>query len=307
MSTFFPQLSTVSANASSYHIDLYYTEDTTVNAPIITFVNEANDKISSPSDVGISGSDLVKTSFEKLKAVDVPIIVGQGGIAHCIYIENMPYAAEKILDKNFMHKAGQALESHSLKVAIPVRGAILICKATEKDVIDEINQEVHRLFQDFSREQITKLIFHMEEGIIESAEEIPIDYRKTVIKPINAGTYTEQITKTKLFGSLYSIRVSAAAANIEDLQNGLFHCIQQVIIAHGRSTDFSNSIEVFSDYDQPKLTKENLDAIVQFFSKLNENSMINNIPKSNPIKVSFLFGENFRNGEAHKKIITILN
>lgn len=308
-SKFFPYLKPIAAKENLYYIDLFFEENSKEKVPIITFVSEDDKHIESLDDHGLSGSQLVKNSFKNLIDVEVDWVRQDYGDDCILSIENDKFASEKILDKSFLQKAAAQLNTNRIKVAVPVRNAILICDANKETSVKILNRELHKLYNDFSREMISRLIFEVEDGIIKSAdmEEVSLEELKT-IEDIPA-SYRVDATKSKLFGELYNIKLMAGADNMEDFQNGIFHSIQKTIIGNVNKKDFNQTIEILSEIKRPEMNAENVLAIQDFFARLKANPVIKKMVKNvkKPLKVSFMFSADFRNGDTHKKIITFLN
>lgn len=308
-SKFFPYLRTVTGNESMYHIDLFFEENVKEQLPIITFISEDDQKIGDLEEHGISGSELVKTSLNNIRALELPYVKYKYGCESILVIENQKHASEKILDKEFLRNAAIHLNATKIKVAVPVRNSILICDADRDESVAILNEQLHKLYNDFSREMISRLIFEVEDGIIKSAI-----IKEVVVKEIDWSkefpeSYEETITKLKLFGELYNIKLMVGADNIEDFQNGLFLSIQKVISTYKTEKDFNGTIEILTIIDKPEKNRSNMRTMKEFLMKLANNPMIIKLigNHSDKIKLTFMFSEDFRNGDHHKKLTTFLN
>ena len=301
-----PYLSPSSSSNNSYKIDLCYLEDPNFNPPSITFVEQDKTQIKDPEPLGITGSELVKISFSNLKELNLSLETIDQGNTKILALTNTEFASEKILDKEFLILAAKNLNTDKIKVAIPVRDSIIICKANDAEAIEILNAQLHKLYNDFSRETLTNLILEIENGIIQSAETITITTDVDDQLQQALGTYQEKRTKSKLFQDLFNIRLVVEAESIEDLQNGLFYSLLDLIKSHKSNRNFNNSIEIILGDDTIEKNEETIQKIHYLLDRVSEKVRAQNIQLKEPIKTSFIFTVDFRNGDNHKKIIKLI-
>ncbi|MEM9545039.1 MAG: hypothetical protein AAGA77_03655 [Bacteroidota bacterium] len=301
-----PYLSPSSTSKNTYKIDMCYLEDPNFNPPSITFVEEDKTQIKDPEPLGMTGSELVKISLNNLKELNLSLETIDEGNAKVLALTNTEFASEKILDKEFLIQAAKNLNTTKIKVAIPVRDSIIICNADDDDALKILNTQLHKLYNDFSRETLTNLIFEIENGIIQSAETINVT--STVDDQLQQalGSYQEKKTKAKLFQDLFNIRLVVEAESIGDLQNGLFYSLLEVISENKSNRNFNNSIEIILGDDTIKKNEENVQKIHYLLDRVGEKVRAQNIQLKEPIKTSFIFTVDFRNGDNHKKIIKLI-
>lgn len=307
---FLPSIKTLSPNQDLYYIDLFYTEDNNEHVPKITFIAEDDKEIADLDDFGVSGSELVKQSFENLNDIEFSLDKKAFNNKYILSKINHPFASEKILDKGFLKAAAQQLDTTKIKVAIPVKDSILIADANDEEAIYFLNQEAHQLYNDFAKETLSRLIYEIENGVITSAEFKSLSYKELLEStPQATGSYQGSIDKSKLFGELYNVRLVAGAENFEDLQNGIFNSLQEIIKTNLNKENFNNTIEILLGSEFPPKNKVNIVRIRLFFKKLKSHPFIKGVAAKakDPIKITFIFHEDFRNGNVHEKIIFLLN
>ena len=298
-----PYLNASSSAKDLYQIDLCYLENSSHNPPSITFIEQGEKPILDPEPLGMTGSELVKVSFGNLFKIDIPIDFDDSPNDNLLALINSEFAAEKILDKEFLNLAAQKLKADTIKVAIPVRGSILICDSTDAEALKKLNIQLHRLYNDFSREPLSNLIFKIKDGDIISAETLEIPTSKLNEINENYGSYKEECTKAKLFQDLYNLRLVVEAEMIEDLQNGMFYSVLNLIKKHQSDRNFNRSIEVILGGDGIEKNKDNEGKIHYLLDKILEKIKSQNISIKESIKISFIFTVDFRNGDNHNKII----
>ncbi len=289
-----------------YHINMFYDETDKEKLPIITFVNDIDEPVSDIEELGLTGSELVKEAFKNLKSVDLNWqTISQNG-ATLLEIDNQRFAAEKILDKEFMKTAANLLKAEEIAVGLPVQDTIICCKADDEAAINILNEKIITLFNDFSRKQIAKWIFYVKDGgIIKKEAASEKEVKIQAIQSFPDG-YEKNISKIGLFGSLYMIKVVVSAGNIEELMNGMFADLHNILLKEKRSPDFNGTIEFQSAVDQPRKSKTAVAALGNFFQKLPENPTLQRLFKGidKSISVTFLFGTDFQSGDVHKKFKT---
>ena len=291
-----------------YYIDMFYQEDMDDNVPVITFISEENKEVGDLDDFGVSGTQLVKNALNNLKSVELNWPKPSAENEYIILIENQKYASEKILDKDFLKSAATELQAEKILVGIPVRDSLLICDAHNEGSVEAFKQKLVQLFNDFSRHQTSSLIFLINDGIIESTQTVPIEHVDAKFSQNFPSSYEEQVSKMKIFGALYNVKMLLSAADIEDFQSGMFISICNAISENINKENFNKTIEIQAEHNKPEKNKTNSVIIEKFFERLPDNPQIRSLIKraNDPIKIAFIFGVDFRNGDVHQKIITYL-
>ncbi len=299
---FFPQLTSASSS-KWYKIDLCYIENGSVDPPVITFVNQSRDIIQDPVDIGISGSEMVKIAFTNLRKVDLDLIVEDYGLGKLLTLVDVELASEKILDQTFLKSAGDRLQTDFIKVAIPVRNSILICDGTNGESVKCLNVRHRQLYNDFSKTHLSNLVFDVVDGVIQEAHPVTYSNRGLPFDDQISRSYKEQILFSKLFENLFNIRLIVEAESMSDMQNGLFKSILHLIKSNYSNRDFNKSIEIHLNSDVVKGNDQNRKSVGYLLDRIQDEVKTWGGSIAVAIKISFLFSEDFRAGNSHKKII----
>ena len=297
----YPKILTLSNEEDIYNIDLYYGDDLKIKAPKITFISAQNDQFIDQNNNKISGSDLIKKSFSNLEKVQIKIEDGIVKGETYLYFDKA-FASEKILDKSFIKEIEKHLNSKRLLISIPVRDTLLICSSDDKVAKEKLISLTHKLFHDFTKEAISQLIFHINEGLIESVQ-TPSKSFEVKDNEISLGTYKDDVSKIKLFEELYNFRVLVEADNIGDLQNGIMSTTIRLLRENEGKDNFERKVEIISSSKIIKRNKTNSNKIIDLFNKISDVFIIKS---SNPITLTFQFHEDYIEGNNHIKLIKTL-
>ena len=305
-SNLLPYLLPVKDSKGLYNIDLCFLEEIQQLPPKITFVTQDKESIATLDKLGISGSELVKQSFENLSKIKLESHEAEKN-EKGVLIYNKEFASEKILDKAFTKEVADSLDTKKILVSIPVRDSILICDGMDKAAEENLTLESQKLYNDFGKEAISSLVFILEDGVITSARSPKSSLDKLENLKSNSGSYTAKVTKTKLFQELYNFRIMVEAQKIEDLQNGLLFTILELIKDCYSDSNFNNTIEIITTTDSIDKSREQVQKVRNLFDRVSEkyNSLYSK--RNEPIKLSFFFSKDFVKGNNHKKIIKYLN
>lgn len=292
-----------------YHIDMFYQEEPTSDIPIIVFSLTENDYVKNPDDHGLSGGQMVKEAFQNLARVSVVLTPVSSGEATILVAENQEYAAEKLLDKTFLMAAAAELKAEKILVGIPVRGTILIGNQASEESVALFEQKLNALYNSYSNSQISALVYVVEQGVI-SATYHARSANSVATEDISfPASYQWTSSKVTLFESLYNVKLFLSADSIDDFINGMFGSILKTLLAHVGQPHFNGTLEIQSELGKPGKNQAMNNAVEKFFHKLTNNSRVLSIIKKSDaeIKISFIHGEDFRQGDVHKKIITHLS
>jgi len=298
-----PQIMQSKGSENLYNLDLCYIEDEQNIPPKITFVISENEVVKSLDSLEISGSELVKHSFKNLSKIEInykDATICEKGL---LYFDQK-YASEKILDKTFSENIAKELGANKLLVSLPARDSLLICAADNSKASESLILKSQKIYNDFSKEPISLLVFTIEQGSIKSAYSPALSSDTILNETISFGSYTEDISKVKLFEDLYNYRIVVSADKIEDLQNGLFHTVLKLIKENRYKANFEKGIEIISSGDLIKKNRINTNNIRLLLDKIEQNhNTDSNQSTEKPIKLSFQFHKDFQNGNSHYKII----
>lgn len=305
----FPSLKILDTTGKKpYYLDMFYQESTHQELPVITFISEDKEVVHSLEDIGLTGSELVKEAFQNLRNVnvDLDLYLRKDGPLF-LEISNKSFAAEKILDKDFLKNVARRLDASVIKVAIPVEDAILVCPSDDPVAEAQLEYRLSELYNDFSRRQISKEIYLVEDGVIKSAETLVVNFSDISVKSYPA-SYNERIIKSKLFNDIYNVRLSVQAQQVDDLKNGLFLSILK-ILSDNVNKDFNGTIEIQGSKSLLNKDEGTVKEVKDFFAKLKLNPSVISLMHKHykEVKITFLFLEDFQKGNVHNKIITILN
>ena len=306
----FPSLTTLNQDAKNrYHIDMFYDEDQLAQAPIITFITEQDQHIRDPEELGLSGGQLVKTAFGNLAAIEVPLQDSGPNESRLLYADNKKHAAEKILDRTFLQTAAVELGATEIMVAIPVRDAILICNAQSSEGVALLQQKLNTLFSDFSRSQLSRTIFRIQEGNIIGSETASNDSPLPTLEEKYPEGYEQRVSKLRLFEETYNMKLLVAAPEVDTFLNGVFVSLVMVIQEHAGKKHFNGTIEIHAEAKKPLKNETAIAAVKDFFGNLPSNPFVKAALRKGQqkVKISFLFGEDFQKGDVHKKIVTHLS
>ena len=137
----FPSIKTLTqGDHKAYHIDMYYGEDFQGKVPVITFTAD-DQTIQEAEDFGLTGPQLVKTAFENLRNVMISFQNPSEQNGHIIKIEKQAHASEKILDREFLIAAANALKAQRILVGVPVKDSILIADADNTERVATLHRK----------------------------------------------------------------------------------------------------------------------------------------------------------------------
>ena len=304
---FFPCLSTLDHTRSEpYHISLCYDEHEMKNLPVITFVSEnegSPEPILHLEEYEISGSQLVKSALTNLNDIKLKWDRLESDSSPVLIANNHRYASEKILDKAFLKAAAEQLAAEEILVGIPVQGTIFCCDASDADAVATVNDKVVALYNDFSLKQITKLLFTIKDGIIVSKKESKETTKKIELLTGFPKNFEEKSTKINLFGSLYTMQVLVSADNMDDLVSGMFISVHNILLKNRYDSNFNGMIAFQTVPGEPKKSRINANILQKYFDRIVENPTIKKLCSSvkEPVKLTFIFGEDYQTGDLHKK------
>jgi len=244
MDYFIPKIRSVKKGDNFYSLDLFYEENITDLTPKITFETSDNKIVKDIDSLNMSGSELIKLSFSNLSKIQLKLSDGKVTNEDYLMFEQK-HASDKILDKSFIKELENELNSDEMIISIPAQDTLLICSENNPEAKEKLILQTQLLFNDFSKEAISQLIFKIKDGKITSAYKPKYSLVKEDAG-INIGTYKEDLTKVKLFQNLYNFRILAMAENIEDLQNGLFQSVLKLLRQIENQVDFNNKIEIIT-------------------------------------------------------------
>jgi hypothetical protein len=303
-----PKLDVLNEKTSRlYHLNMIFSEDEDTSIPIITFT-DADKKIVHPESLGISGSETVKSAFKNLEEVEIKWDQPFSDSNQILEVADSPFASEKILDKKFLKELAESIQTAVLLVAIPVENSLLICPSEEGSLKDKFIQKVNDYYNDFSRNQQTRIIFKIKDGAIIDNFLPPNTKSDKPDKVKKPEGYQSEILTTRFIGGGFSIKVLVSCAEFETMIKGLFVDLLFILKQYGPDTEFTGTVEFQSESDKPKKSANSEKEIFDFFQKIKENPSLMDLKRKSgkEIKLAFLFGTDFQKGDIHLKIKTNL-
>jgi len=298
-----------------YHLPLYMAPQTKSKPefPLIGFRISSHFNsglLTSLDEIDMKGSDLVRVAFSNLKEVKITW--------DKVEYKTIPYlkaehacAAEKILDKDFIHEATQLLDSKSLYLSIPTRGVILAIGEKEyKNDSSYFEKQVWSYFSDASKEQVSDLIYKIEKGQIINYSSLSKKVRITDIVKEKFPTdfYHQKATIKLINGDIY-VKSLIGAPDIKILIEGCFQIIIQALQENENENSFTGLLEFQTIPSRIIKTRENVAVLNDFLNKLPQSEILNDWSRriKKPIEVSFIFGEDFKVGAMERKHTITLN
>lgn len=302
-----PQIKPSKGSERLYNLDLCFLEDEQQQPPKITFRLPNDESVTNLDDVAMTGAELVRHSFKNLSEIELSVQDGSK-VGENVLLFNKPYAAEKVLDKQFTKEVAEALHTDRMLVSMPARDALIVCPEGDQEASEQLARQTQKIYNDFTKESISLLIFTMEDGSILSAETPSVKFHPTDEEQVSFGSYQADLSKVKLFEALYNYRIIASAEKVEDLQNGLFHSIFGLLDKTKRDTNFQRTIDIIGSAQTIKKDSETIACVQNLFDKIAQVYMAEfGSSGQEAIKLSFQFHEDFQNGNSHNKITKHLN
>ena len=302
-----PLITRSKGSENYYNLDLCYLEDEQSTPPKIAFIVEEDEVVEDLDNLGVTGSELVKEAFKNLANIDIKYEDANKSDRGLLQFDQK-HASEKILDKNFTENIGKELGTDKILVSLPARNSLLICAADNESATQSLIQESQRIYNDFSKESISLLVFTMENGAIKSAFSPKVDIDSLEEMETSSGSYTVDVSKAKLFDELYNYRVLAKAEKMEDLQNGLFQTVLKLLKESQGDKNFERKIEIISSGSEIKKNRSNAEKVKMLLDRIAQNhDSGSSRAQDKPIQLSFQFHTDFQQGNNHNKIIKQLN
>ena len=292
-----------------YHLPLYISSQTTpkIEFPLIGFriSSHFNSRLlTSLDEVDMKGSDLVRAAISNLKDLEIKWKKIEFEPVQFLKAEHS-CATEKILDKDFIKEATQLLDTKSLYLSIPTRGVILAIGEKEYQTnSNHFEERVWSYFSDASKEQVSDLIYKIEDGQITNYTSLSKKVRTTdVFKEDFPDTFYHQKATIKLINGDIYVKALVGAPDIKILLEGCFQSILQTLRAKEKENNFIGLIEFQTIPSKIIKTRENVSALNKFLERLSESEILNGWSSRimKPIEISFIFGEDFKVGAMERK------
>ena len=259
------------------------------------------------------GSELIRTAFSNLKKINLNWQFVEEENTQFLMAEGHPYAAEKILDRNFMATAAEQLSSSKLAIGIPCRGIILAANANEEDSRAKLESLIFQYFNDVSKTQVSDLIYVVENGQI-------TDFQ--IIKKVKAGQnalttkpkiefpigFQHHLSTIKIMTGRLYYKAMVSAPKIKILLEGCYQIILKVLQENGYNPNFTGHVELQTIPLKFKKTEVAQDAVNAFFGRLASSSILLQWAKQlrKDLTISLIFGEDYQKGAFENKFeITI--
>ena len=292
--------------AQQFSLDLFYSENADEQLPVITFQSESK-RVVHPTDVGLSGGELVKQAFRNLAQREVNLTEHPAGDGVLLVAENQPLAAEKILDKEFLRSVGERLGSERLLVGIPAGDYLFIARQDHAVSAELLHRRVGQLFLDYAQRPISRFLFLINDGVIVGTE--AGKFSTASYASAHPEGYEGSTTRINLFGARYQLKIMGAAEDIGTFLNGLLGAVVDGIRDHIGNRDFDGTLELQSAIQQPGNDRTIRRRVDAFLHELPDHPRVRAALRSSSrtLRVSYLAGEDFQRGDLHKKTTIHLN
>lgn len=300
---FYPKLHVLKKGQNVYHLDLAHVEGKK-QLPVIAFsyLDDSGENLVKDIDhLDISGSELVRNAFSNLRETELTWQKSEEG--YLFALDDL-VAAEKILDKSFLSKAGQELDTNRLHIAIPSRDKIFACRADDIVGTNAMEQKVASIYNDFSSPQVSNMVFVIEDTAITDAYEVSIDSRINRLEVASTDTFQYQVIKMTLYQELFQVKIMVEDQSMSSLIPNLHKIIHNTLLDYGKSKGFNGKINIQSVEHLPVKSKEGIKELCAFFDRLRINPQILSLCNqvSEKVEISFLFGEDFNLGKSNEKL-----
>jgi hypothetical protein len=236
----------------SFNIPLYRVEKMGVEFPLISFVQGDNNGyriIESTEEIGLTGGELVRASFQNLAKFEVQWVSQKINEATPILYAQATWAAEKILDTAFLIQASQLLGTTRLLVAIPMRGLILATPYTPSDTHMAFRTYVSDCYENMSGLPLSDNLYIIENGKIKGLSMVkPLkptlehDHNGSVFVKVKKDISIKILKRADAQG-LESYAITLGAEDFDDFANASYQIIIDILNKNEDNPNFNGLLE----------------------------------------------------------------
>ena len=268
-------------NQHKFFIEYLFPSDQ-ANSPIVVYGEDKGNRIEySPSKSKEDDVKIKETAINNLKQIKVPFEIVKVEGNDLLYAQH-EYAAEKILDKEFLIKISKALGNSSILVGIPIKG-FLAATAKGKGENNFLGS-ITNMYDNPQTYPIFRHIFFVQNGEIEMMA-VPKNSKKANTYSLN-GEFDEN-NKIKFKVDIVKDSEDGIANQIQEAYQSILAKIPENPKKFNGKIDFhlSESIE---------LTKSLEERIIKIANNISERGAVQIIGAliGNEFKIKFYYGNN---------------